>query len=200
MADSDHLRTTDPQRLRALAHPLRNELLGVLHTLGTATATRCAEETGESVASCSFHLRMLAKYGFIEPAERQGREKPWRVTSRSLTASADFDDPASVHAMREVSALVLEREAQRVRDWIRRTDVEPQEWVEASTLATSSFWATAEEMAEVSASLAGLTHRFKNRWDDPAHRPAGARLVRLLGAVTADPASRAGPDGESAGS
>ncbi|MEK8225188.1 hypothetical protein NKG05_02180 [Oerskovia sp. M15] len=29
---------------------------------------------GESVASCSFHLRMLAKYRFVEPAERVGRE------------------------------------------------------------------------------------------------------------------------------
>jgi len=200
MADEDHLRVTDPQRLRALAHPLRNELLDVLQTLGSATATRCAEVTGESVASCSFHLRMLAKYGFIEHAERHGREKPWRVTSRSLTASADFDDPASVHAMREVAALVLEREAQRVRDWIRSADVEPQEWVEASTVATSSFWATAEEMAEVSASLAALTDRFKDRWGDPTRRPAGARLVRLLGAVTADPARRAGVDGKLAGS
>jgi hypothetical protein len=97
--------------------------------------------------------------------------------------------------MREVSALVLEQETQRVRDWIRRADVEPPEWVEASTVTTASFWATAEEMAEVSASLATLTNRFKNRWGDPTHRPAGARLVRLLGAVTADPAGRAGPGG-----
>ena len=73
------MRITDPQRIRALTHPLRLELMDVLAEEGAATATRCAELTGESVASCSFHLRMLAKYGYIEPAERTGREKPWRL-------------------------------------------------------------------------------------------------------------------------
>lgn len=200
MSDDNHVRITDPQRLRALAHPLRLKLLGVLQAHGTATVTRCAEATGESVASCSFHLRMLAKYGFIEPAERQGRQKPWRVTSRSLTASADFDNPASVHVMQEVSVLAFEQGGQRVWDWIRRIDVEPQEWVAASTVTAASFWATAEEMAEVSASLAEVADRFTSRWGDPTHPRAGKRLVRLLGAVTADPAGRAGPDSESAGS
>ncbi|NED96972.1 helix-turn-helix transcriptional regulator [Phytoactinopolyspora alkaliphila] len=180
-------RITDPQRLRALAHPLRNELLDVLRIEGEATATQCAERTGESVASCSFHLRMLAKYGFVEPGEPKGREKPWRLAVRSFTATADFEDPASKFALREVSSLVVEREMQRLRDWIARTDEEPREWVEASTIATSTFWATAEEMSEISRTLGELTDRFTDRFDDPAKRPEGARIVRLLGVTTVDP-------------
>jgi hypothetical protein len=42
-------------RLRALAHPLRWKLFDIVFREGTATATRCAELTGESVASCSYH-------------------------------------------------------------------------------------------------------------------------------------------------
>lgn len=195
MLDRDAVHVYDPQRLRALAHPVRQELLDVLHTEGTATATRCAEVTSHSVASCSFHLRMLAKYGFIELAEPKGREKPWRVRHRSLTATADLTDNASVHALGDVSVLVLQREEQRVRDWVARIDREPAEWVAASTIATSSFWATDAEMAEVSRELAALPDRFKARWDDPARRPAGARLVRLFGAVTADPPADGTADG-----
>ena len=58
---------SEPERVRALAHPLRLALLDFLEDGGEATATRCAEATGESVASCSFHLRILAKYGFMAP-------------------------------------------------------------------------------------------------------------------------------------
>ena len=73
---------TDPKALRALAHPLRWKLIDLIGSETTATATRCAEVLGESVASCSYHIGMLAKYGYIEQVpERAGREKPWRLTS-----------------------------------------------------------------------------------------------------------------------
>ena len=61
-------RMTDPRALRALAHPLRLSLLGMLRTEGPLTATRAGELLGESSASCSFHLRQLAKYGLVEEA------------------------------------------------------------------------------------------------------------------------------------
>src|SRR4051794_27883368 len=57
----------DPRALRALAHPVRLELLERL-TDGPLTATQAASIVGESQASCSFHLRQLAKYGFVELA------------------------------------------------------------------------------------------------------------------------------------
>ena len=54
----------DARTLRALAHPLRVELMDQLTFRGPLTATQCAELVGESPSSCSFHLRTLAKYGF----------------------------------------------------------------------------------------------------------------------------------------
>jgi hypothetical protein len=136
---------------------------------------------------------MLAKYGFIERAAQRGKEKPWRLTTRSFTASADPDDPVSLGALREVAMLEVERESQRLRDWIGRANGEPREWIDASVISTSVFWATAEEMAEVSESLRHLAERFTPRWDDQSIRPEGARVVRLFGATTADPVQ--GPAG-----
>src|SRR5271156_3155401 len=79
---ADHVVAPDPRALRALAHPLRWQLIDLIGSETTATATRCAEVLGESVASCSYHLGMLAKYGYIEEVpERGGREKPWQLTS-----------------------------------------------------------------------------------------------------------------------
>src|ERR1700760_1666023 len=71
---------TDPRALRALAHPTRLALAGLLRRDGPLTATRAGELLGQSSASASFHLRQLAKYGLVEEAGgRPGREQPWRA-------------------------------------------------------------------------------------------------------------------------
>jgi DNA-binding transcriptional ArsR family regulator len=176
---------SDPQRIRALAHPVRIELLELLGD-EEATATRCAEVTGESVASCSFHLRTLAKYGFIERAEQRGKEKPWRLVDRSRTITPDWDDPASIRAVQEFASLDVEREARRLLRWVREADQLPREWTEATTMLSASVWATHDELAELSRTISALGDRFRGRRDDPSTRPAGARKVRIFAATTVD--------------
>ena len=184
--DESTVRITDATGSRALSHPLRLELLDVLAEEGAATATRCAELTGESVASCSFHLRMLAKYGFIEPAERVGREKPWQLTARERDIRPDFDDPASVRAVEVMAGLYLEHEVERIRAWLATGPNQAPEWVHASTITGSGFWATVDELAEVSGALQSLTDRFAGRGTDPTLRPPGARPVRLFAVTSVD--------------
>ena len=73
---------TDPRTMRALAHPVRLALLEALIHHGQLTATEAAEHVGESPSNCSFHLRQLAKYGFVEEAEGgAGRRRPWRAVT-----------------------------------------------------------------------------------------------------------------------
>src|SRR5262252_6744738 len=87
-------RMTDPRALRALAHPLRLSLLGLLRTEGPLTATQAGELLGESSASCSFHLRQLAKYGLAEEAGGgQRRERPWRATAMFTNVPTMPDNP-----------------------------------------------------------------------------------------------------------
>src|ERR1700735_4917381 len=74
-----HERLTDPRAMRAMAHPLRIALIELLSHTGTLTATQASEVLGESPANCAFHLRTLAKDGFVEEAGGgRGRERPWR--------------------------------------------------------------------------------------------------------------------------
>src|SRR5690606_666482 len=120
------------------------ELLDFLGDVPEATATESAEHVGESVASCSFHLRMLAKYGFIERAERRGRERPWKVVSRGYDLRPSPEQPGSHTAVAEVAGLHVLREAERVRGWLGHLGAEPDEWVQAATITGSTFWATAE--------------------------------------------------------
>ncbi|MFD4990190.1 ArsR/SmtB family transcription factor [Streptomyces sp. NPDC058372] len=69
----------DPAALKALTHPLRIKLLGLLRTDGPATASELAASTGETSASTSYHLRVLARHGFVTEADhRDARERRWR--------------------------------------------------------------------------------------------------------------------------
>ncbi|MGW8883744.1 ArsR/SmtB family transcription factor [Streptomyces sp. NPDC055749] len=81
-SDEQH-RVLDPEQdsaaLKALTHPLRIRLLGMLRQHGPATASELAARTGETSASTSYHLRVLAKYAFVAEAEhRDGRERRWK--------------------------------------------------------------------------------------------------------------------------
>src|SRR5699024_5007521 len=119
MADDQIDNISDPQRVRAMTHPTRLRLMDYLGTVPDATATECADHVGESVASCSFHLRMLAKYGFIERVPSRGREKPWRLISRSRSARPDFEDRDSVQAVAAFSLTHLEHQVGLMRDWLQ---------------------------------------------------------------------------------
>ena len=71
-------RLTDAKEMRALAHPTRVAAIELLSREGTMTATQLGELLDESPANMSFHLRTLAKYGFVEEAPGgTGRERPW---------------------------------------------------------------------------------------------------------------------------
>jgi hypothetical protein len=66
--------------LRGLAHPIRLQLLTLLADEGALTSTRASALMGETVANCSFHLRQLAKYGFVEATDGDDRRHhPWRL-------------------------------------------------------------------------------------------------------------------------
>ncbi|WP_454051038.1 ArsR/SmtB family transcription factor [Cellulomonas sp. Marseille-Q8402] len=183
------LRVSDPTRVRALAHPVRLDLLSFLDDVGEATATECAVHLGQTVANCSFHLRTLAKAGYIEPAEPRGRERPWRAVSRERTFTADPLDPASRRAVLELGEIAVRREADRYIDHLRHADqsgATDPDLVPLTQSLSSAFWATPEETQELVSALRALFDRFEGRTVDAARRPAGARLMRMFSAINPD--------------
>src|SRR6516162_11056846 len=112
-------RMTDPRALRALAHPLRLSLLGLLRIEGPLTATRAGELLGESSASCSFHLRQLAKYGLVEEAGGgRGRERPWRATTMFTDVPTITDSPELDAASGLFRSIVAERYYEKMVSWL----------------------------------------------------------------------------------
>ena len=189
------LRTTDPATMRALAHPLRVEILALLDDQREMTASEIADRLDQTVANCSFHLRTLEKHGYVERAPQRGREKPWRPVHDDRNLLPDPADPASVAQASELATIYVQREAARLTQTFDRMAGETldPEWVRAMTVTNTTFWATAEEMAELARTLENIADRFAGRGEDPSKRPPGARKGHLFAAVNADPDSEPTP-------
>lgn len=179
-------------RLRALAHPLRWALIDHLEAVGTATVTQCAEATGASVASCWYHLSVLAKYGYMEQISgNAGREKPWRRTDGSMSLGVADGDQRSESAHEAAIAIYLRYQFDKLDERLRSRDAEPGQWRRASALEGASLTLTADEFTAAVTEITALIRQISDRYADrPASAPAGAREVGLFFAGSVAPARR----------
>lgn len=146
------LELTDARAMRALAHPLRLELLAAL-SAGPLTATECAERVGESPQSCSYHLRTLAKHGFIEPAERgNGKERPWQKVARGLRWSGSGDADAA----RALAGTFLARDFRLLQQYLAAP---PAAWPEPM-YTQAVLRLTPDEAEEVSSAVLDLLEPY----------------------------------------
>lgn len=182
MADWPMRKLDDPATLRALAHPIRLRLLHELGIRGPSTATELADAVGESPANCSWHLRQLAKYKYIEESGGgTGRQRPWRLIPRGNTWSQTGPvTPELAQAQDALTGAVIDSEHAELRDWEARRRQEPEEWRRASFLAQNIAFLTPAELTELSEAVMAAILAYRERLADPSLRPPDARPVRLM--------------------
>jgi DNA-binding transcriptional ArsR family regulator len=174
-------RITDPRTMRALAHPLRLSLLSLLRSEGPLTATRAAGLTGESSASCSFHLRQLSKYGLVEEAAGgHGRERPWQATTMMTDVPELADNPEFAAAADLFRSILLERYFDAATRWLDAKSGEPDEWQQSSHFNDRLLYLTAAELAELAEQVGELLDGYADRVVDPSLRPPRSRLVSYV--------------------
>lgn len=141
---------SDADRFRALAHPLRLRILEVVRALGPVTATAIGREVGESAANCSFHLRVLADGGFVEPAAgADGRQHPWQASSTGLTIDLLVGSPAERTAAREAVEILREGDRRLLLAWDAARPDAPPPWQQAGFEKSTRVRLTAEQLAEL---------------------------------------------------
>jgi DNA-binding transcriptional ArsR family regulator len=177
------VQVTDVRALRALAHPLRNRLLGLLRLHGPATASQLGRTVGESSGSTSYHLRQLETYGFVEEVEGQGnaRERWWRARHRmtSWEAADVLAQEGGAEVEDELRRQQLEGHARLLNAWQAREHELDPAWKPAASLSDYALRLRPEEARE----LAGELHAVMDRWlaAHPTERPAeGTEIVGVL--------------------
>jgi DNA-binding transcriptional ArsR family regulator len=172
---------TDPRAMRAVAHPVRIALLEVLGTEGPLTATQAGELIGESPTTCSFHLRQLAKYGFIEEVEGvAGRRRPWRLIHTGLSFSDVTDDPETRLAATALSRVLHAFYLDRLKEGLALRRDTPTEWQKATGASEFLLYVTVDELHALDEQMNALVRPFVGRIGNPKARPRGAVPIELL--------------------
>lgn len=158
----------DASSLKALAHPLRVRMYDMLADMGPATASQLGERVGESSGTTSYHLRLLAKHGFIEEDPDRGnkRDRYWKVRGYNLEASSMLDDPDAVADLRIAADALWRTYARQIEAWFRSAEDWGATWMSASVSSMARFEATPEELAGLRDEVLHVLNRFTERLKD----------------------------------
>jgi predicted transcriptional regulator len=197
------LTLTDAKAMRAVAHPVRMGLIELFGYHETLTATEASELLGESPANCAFHLRTLAKYGFVrEAGGGKGRQRPWALVNRNVMITAHRQEPQAALAADELAKVWLDRWIERARR-VFGSRPELPGWEEASGWTSRHVFLTPEETVRLRNEVRKMLYRYEDRLTNPALRPDGALPVEWaifaapVPAELSEPASAVRPDVES---
>lgn len=112
----------DPGSLRALAHPMRVQILSVLNVEGPATSATLARRLGIRTGSTSWHLSKLAERNLIEEIPERGtrRERWWRAVAPtwSVDAAHYLDDPDIKDEAETLLASVISEQFRRAHQFL----------------------------------------------------------------------------------
>lgn len=160
--DTYHL--SDLDALKALSHPLRVQILGMLRIEGPGTATSLAERLGESTGSTSYHLRQLARHGLvIQDHDRgRGRERWWKAAHRATHFSmADFlADPEARLAAGALRSQWMRTYGALVDGWLREETTWDPAWIDAATITDAWVRLTPQRLADLLAEITELIDRY----------------------------------------
>ena len=173
---------TDPKAMRAMAHPIRLALLEELVHAGTLTATEAGERVGESPANASFHLRQLAKYGFVEEAEgATGRKRPWKLRHLGMSFTDVHEDPETATAARTLDRVLRDRYFARARQAFEDRQSLPEEWRAVTGMNQMGLYLTPEELKAIDEEIVELLFkRYADRRTPSDEHPEGAKRVEIL--------------------
>lgn len=163
-----------------LAHPVRAALLELVRERGTLTSTEAARQLGHSSGLCSFHLRQLARYGYLEEADHgRGRVRPWRLAVAEATPAGDDG----------FGALARDLEDEGYRRWLAGQLGVPPEWRRDQAFSMV-LQLTPAELAEAAEEIRAVLDRYRRGAGRgrAGTRPVAA-IARLFPLLPADPAA-----------
>ncbi|GGV08085.1 helix-turn-helix domain-containing protein [Streptomyces spectabilis] len=181
----------DLRVLKALAQPRRQQMLQHLTVHGPATSATLARALGLNTGATSYHLRELARYGFVEETDGtgHGRERWWRAIPGDRRFPPRSRQNAETRlVMDELDHLSYAADLE-LFEQLQRESGDADEWADAYPYSRGTMRLTVAELREFFEEYIALLNRYKR---SDAETPPGARtvLTRLL----AFPAPSGTPD------
>lgn len=166
--------------LRALSHPLRLRLMDLLELEGPMTATEAAGRLATTPSNASFHLRLLARHGFVEEAPGgRGRQRPWQRVDRPVHVDSDQLDDDGRHELRAVLEVMLARHRDHVLGWHRNRESYPQPWRDAAGEVHTVVHLTSDELEQLNSALHQALSAVADRPARPGTKPVAVLLSTL---------------------
>ncbi len=165
--------------LRALAHPMRNRIVGLLRVFGPQTATTLAGRLGVNTGATSYHLRQLADAGLVvEDSERgNARDRWWKAAHQGTEFDAaellQTEPELALGFLHGIGQTYAENMFRAIDEW---QTLEP-EWREATLLSDYLFHLTAAELKAMMAEVTAVLDKY--RADLTAPMPEGASQVSV---------------------
>ncbi|MEU9118372.1 helix-turn-helix domain-containing protein [Streptomyces sp. NPDC048506] len=181
---------TDVEALRVLAHPMRQKIEQCLRK-GPVNSAALARELGESTGLTSYHLRQMAKHGFIEEAPElaKGRERWWRaVPGDRRFPPYSRQTPQMREALTEMHRLNFAELVEAVQRFEGARD-DLGVWADAALFSRSTLRVDPDRLREFFEEYIALLHRYSGTQEDAAP-DARTVLVRLIGLPEIERAER----------
>jgi len=163
--------TPTPHQMKALTHPVRVRMLGLLRIDGPATATTLASRLGLNTGATSYHLRQLAQAGFVAEATELGnaRDRWWKAAHQSTTTdTAGPADPETRDTLDAYLQSVVVVMTERLQRSVEELPVLPEEWRDATTYSDWVVQLTPRKARAVIEQLIEAMQEIDEEEDDEA--------------------------------
>lgn len=173
----------DAKGLRAMAHPVRVQLVGLLRRYGPSTATRLAQRLGITSGTASYHLRQLGAAGFVEEDSERGnaRERWWRSRHQATWFDnmdlAEREPEAAMGYMQSVAATYTLRTQWALNEFQTMS----RAWRDVFDMSDWALRLTPGEARDLEEELRSVVARYRrDTAEEAARAPEGARRVSLI--------------------
>ena len=165
--------TPGPDGLKALSHPGRLRMLGLLRSEGPATATTLATRLGLNSGATSYHLRQLEKHGFVVEDEDRGngRDRWWRAahtTTRTDLAATSPEAHDTYDAYLQAVAMLYH---ERVLRSLEERQLLPEPWRGVGDMSDWTLRLSADRAEALVDAVHAMIDEYAEDDDDPAAAP-----------------------------
>jgi len=183
-------RALTPSTIKGLLHPIRLRIFDLLQVDGPSTATTLGRQTGQSTASVSYHLRVLAEHGYIVEVPERGnrRDRWWRAAHRSVLftfrAAEDPGTPETIEDAEYFFRLIAEESHRKVLKFVSslsgyQGDLAELPW----TSGGGALDLSTDEIRDLRREMGELVARYRRRSENP---PEGTLRVHAAFQIVPD--------------